>query len=420
MSNLSVSSYVRAFSVPDHTHLEHALANYKNSTAARLAKIIVSVFSLGLGYCIMRLIEEQANIKPKIHEFYRNAPQIHATLLNALKQNKTEATVYFDDGSQITFFECDSGVMLSCPDSQETGTITAITIEDIVLQLQDNFEDSPEHYSLPHDYAKHIKAAVTHEKNVYPGVLDQAVINNQGKSNSRVHFSMPDTSAPLQSRPCNQSKVNGNEEHLTEDAITPKHKIFYGIRRYLDAKFSLFSDKYHNEIKHCDTCRSTENHVSSLLLRLTNNGDVLVITFSNGKHSSLVLRHNDKLHFLSRTHIKYHNDINQDCHQRLKREMLFYNDALTDHIKQKENVFLIKNMDTDVMLKRWGKSGSFNRVFNNCSSAARDILLAGSKLSLQDRKRLKNNRSLQMPANTGKLAEEIAILKSIKMASIEK
>ncbi|MGL5799862.1 MAG: pentapeptide repeat-containing protein, partial [Plesiomonas sp.] len=205
--------------------------------------------------------------------------------------------------------------------------------------------------------------------------------------------------------------VDHCEEMTPEYIILHENRILYGVRRYLSSKFSLFTDKYRNEIESKQLSIDFLQHIHRLLLKLTRNGDVMVITFSNAEHSSIVLRHDDNNYLLSRTSRRYITAVNEKCYERLAKEMLFYNDNLCSEGSDIENFFLISNMDTKIMLDSWGKSGRFNFLFNNCSSAARDVLLAGSKLNNRCRKRLKNNRVLQMPANTGRLAKEIAALK---------
>ncbi|PXX50929.1 hypothetical protein SAMN05660489_06350 [Pseudomonas sp. LAMO17WK12:I10] len=105
MSITSLQSYARSFNADANSDIKGAAGNYENSVAAKLAKGIVGVLTLGIGYGIIRLIEEFSNVRPKIHEFCANAPGIHDALASAIinKENTVQATLI--DGRKITFTE---------------------------------------------------------------------------------------------------------------------------------------------------------------------------------------------------------------------------------------------------------------------------------------------------------------------------
>ncbi|EGM6571852.1 effector protein steA, partial [Salmonella enterica] len=67
----SAKTYARAFTA--NTQLHEAAGNYENKLATKIAKGIVGVLTLGIGYGIIRLIENYCNVRDKINDYCANA-----------------------------------------------------------------------------------------------------------------------------------------------------------------------------------------------------------------------------------------------------------------------------------------------------------------------------------------------------------
>ncbi|ENV4243027.1 hypothetical protein ACFJ96_003795 [Salmonella enterica] len=71
----SAKTYARAFTA--NTQLHEAAGNYENKLATKIAKGIVGALTLGIGYGIIRLIENYCNVRDKINDYCANAENIH-------------------------------------------------------------------------------------------------------------------------------------------------------------------------------------------------------------------------------------------------------------------------------------------------------------------------------------------------------
>lgn len=190
----------------------------------------------------------------------------------------------------------------------------------------------------------------------------------------------------------------------------PEKKWFYGIIRLMGSVVFRLNNHYRHSVNRFSG-PALDNHVSSLLSALKNDGDVMVLTFANGFHSAIALRHHGQTYYLS--------SIQEDptllytgvgCHTRLKNEIKTYDDSLTDLTPvSSDNIIYLKKMNTQAMLEKWKAGlGEYDILFNNCSSTIRYVLLKGAGVEPKDLKSFQHNCILQLPENTACLAREIA------------
>lgn len=151
---ISSSTFARAFSVST-TNMRDAVGNYENSTSSKIAKGFIGILTLGIGYGVIRLIEEFANIKPKIDDYCANAQGIYDALSTAVAKAHDRVTVKLINGREITFTEKNNmeaggerNVVIF--DGMHTEVIKG-TLQDICLKWEKEFDDAPGYYHISED-----------------------------------------------------------------------------------------------------------------------------------------------------------------------------------------------------------------------------------------------------------------------------
>ncbi|EBA3345232.1 effector protein steA, partial [Salmonella enterica] len=87
----SAQTYARAFTA--NTQLHEAAGNYENKLATKIAKGIVGVLTLGIGYGLIRLIENCYNVRNKINDYCANAENIYNGIAVAIATGNNVAEI---------------------------------------------------------------------------------------------------------------------------------------------------------------------------------------------------------------------------------------------------------------------------------------------------------------------------------------
>ncbi|MFM5540450.1 hypothetical protein ACET8U_22735 [Aeromonas veronii] len=194
MSNTSVNTYARAFSA--HERISDAAGNYKNTMPTKIAKIVIGVLTIGIGYGIMHLIEKLSSRDPKVREFCQNAVNIHTDLSEAVALGRSSASVNLPSGQIICFEETKemkAGKMEPVVKISfgEHDVNVAGTMKDIVKRIEGDFNSAPGIYHLENGYlslankeCNKIKRTVN-EKNSFLLKQEIAAADNLGKAINR-------------------------------------------------------------------------------------------------------------------------------------------------------------------------------------------------------------------------------------------
>ncbi|HCC0888461.1 TPA: hypothetical protein M4K80_001957 [Salmonella enterica] len=149
----SASTYARAFKA--ETNLCHAAGNYENKWATKLAKGLVGLLTLGIGYGIIRLIEYYHNVVPKIEEYRANAETIYNRLARAVVTGEQGVRVKFDETRFLqleqVFDEDSHDPYVRISDRQHVEFVKG-TFEDILIKLSADFEAAPGIYDVSDNY----------------------------------------------------------------------------------------------------------------------------------------------------------------------------------------------------------------------------------------------------------------------------
>lgn len=149
----SAQTYARAFTAD--TRLHEAAGNYENKFSTKLAKGIVGVLTLGIGYGIIRLIENCCNVRNKIDDYCANAENIHNGLAAAIVTQNTTAEIKLRDNRILTLEQMpegyDTAPSVRISDGEHTEIIPG-TFKDICIKLGRDFESAPGLYHLSNDY----------------------------------------------------------------------------------------------------------------------------------------------------------------------------------------------------------------------------------------------------------------------------
>ncbi|VVE85811.1 hypothetical protein [Pandoraea sputorum] len=155
MDHLSVNTFVRAFSAaagPETAlNLGKAAGDYDNTTCTKIAKGVVGVLTLGIGYGIIWLIEHFGNVSPKIDEFRQAASDLYRELECEHKriQGGEVHAVSIKAGSKtVTFCETASGVEIT--DGTRLGLLRGATLASVKTKLFKDFADNAAAYGRFH------------------------------------------------------------------------------------------------------------------------------------------------------------------------------------------------------------------------------------------------------------------------------
>ena len=197
-----------------------------------------------------------------------------------------------------------------------------------------------------------------------------------------------------------------------------KKAIFEGIRAwYRTIKESDSTDTLYILERSEPSIRASE-----LFNMCNKKGNTVLLTFKGSLHSSLIVFDSKarKAIYLSFGGYGFENE--SGSIDDLIGDMEQFEDLIDS-----QNIVILENMNCEAILAEWDKVAKsvFNSITNNCSEAAKKLLLCGAKDFLHKKKKLKNNCFMQMPFNTHKLALEIKILlennkKMKKQSSINK
>lgn len=149
MPMTSAGTYARVLKA--ETNLSHAAGNYENKLATKLAKGIVGVFTLGIGYGIIRLVEHYCNVRPKVAEYCANAEGIHASLMAASALHKKSVECHLQSGGILRLEEIAAGPdgepAVRISDNHHTEVVPG-TFREFCLKLEQEFEAAPALYAL--------------------------------------------------------------------------------------------------------------------------------------------------------------------------------------------------------------------------------------------------------------------------------
>ncbi|ECC8923125.1 hypothetical protein DUQ00_09240 [Salmonella bongori] len=153
MPMTSAGTYARVLKA--ETNLSHAAGNYENKLATKLAKGIVGVFTLGIGYGIIRLVEHYCNVRPKVAEYCANAEGIHASLMAASALHKKSVECHLQSGGILRLEEIAAGPdgepAVRISDNHHTEEVPG-TFRELCLKLEQEFETAPALYALGEGY----------------------------------------------------------------------------------------------------------------------------------------------------------------------------------------------------------------------------------------------------------------------------
>ncbi len=144
MPNTSFNTYARAFTATKN--IKDAAGNYENTTGTKIAKTLVGILTLGIGYGVMRLIEEFAFVKPKVHEFCDNACRIFNALEDSKNEGKSRISVETVDGNIITLEKTGEGVTITDANGNSS-TCKDETFQSIKEKIEKDFVENPGFYS---------------------------------------------------------------------------------------------------------------------------------------------------------------------------------------------------------------------------------------------------------------------------------
>ncbi|EGU5881318.1 hypothetical protein HBY09_000409 [Salmonella enterica] len=149
----SAKTYARAFTA--NTQLHEAAGNYENKLATKIAKGIVGALTLGIGYGIIRLIENYCNVRDKINDYCANAENIHNGIAVAIVTGNNVAEIKLQDNRILTLEQInhehvsESSVRIS--DGEHTEEIPG-TFSDICMKLGQEFNNAPGLYNISSQY----------------------------------------------------------------------------------------------------------------------------------------------------------------------------------------------------------------------------------------------------------------------------
>lgn len=148
----SIGTYARAFQA--QTNLALSAGHYDNSTAAKIAKGVVGILTLGIGYGVICLIEHFKNVRPKIDEYCDNAKIIANALSEAIEDNKQSVTVKLKDGQELTIQHYSGAVTLIDQKGQQE-ILVGLDFEQLHDKIQHDIRDNPGLYrtELPRELA---------------------------------------------------------------------------------------------------------------------------------------------------------------------------------------------------------------------------------------------------------------------------
>lgn len=151
MSHLSVRTFARALSVPRDArapiNLGEAAGDYENTVCTEVAKGVVGVLTVGVGYLLIRALEECLNVRPKIREFRQAASALYDEIKRAPKQLGERARVSIQVGHKtMTFDEHPDGVAIS-GDAKIWCFLQGETLTSIKDKIGQDFRDNPAAYA---------------------------------------------------------------------------------------------------------------------------------------------------------------------------------------------------------------------------------------------------------------------------------
>ncbi|ECG1192050.1 hypothetical protein FPE49_000609 [Salmonella bongori] len=153
MPMTSAGTYARVLKA--EMNLSHAAGNYENKLATKLAKGIVGVLTLGVGFGIIRLVEHYCNVRPKVAEYCANAEGIHASLMTASALHKKSVECHLQSGGILRLEEIAAGPdgepAVRISDNHHTEVVPG-TFRELCLKLEQEFETAPALYALGEGY----------------------------------------------------------------------------------------------------------------------------------------------------------------------------------------------------------------------------------------------------------------------------
>ncbi len=258
-------------------------------------------------------------------------------------------------------------------------------------------------------YSPSVKASVADQK---AGALDNGVTNVQSGKAKYPSLSKRFKRA-IQQLFTNKPALTERNIKASSDVV--QHKILRGVRVWLS---SMSNDKHGfkptsndgTALKPEQLEREAFNRAGDLFSECREKGDVILLSFGKGRHSALLVFDDsiNKPKYISFGAPGYCETASRS-EDLLVDDMLAYGDLFGKSSGGSNNIVKLKGMNGRAMIKCWDNNyplSSFNPLWNNCSSATRDVLLAGAKGKIEANQ-LKHNRHWQMPANTHALALEI-------------
>lgn len=165
----SASTYLRAFSA--NSDIKDAVGGCQHTTSQKLARIIISVLTLGLGYGVLKLMDANTS-RNNIEQFCDCAPRIHNELSDAVLRNESSVTINFSEEQKITFSQIlnvtTGKIMVMIFDGTHHGTVEG-SLESICSKLENDFYSYPGCYRIDgkeHKSLSERKAAKTGLENV--------------------------------------------------------------------------------------------------------------------------------------------------------------------------------------------------------------------------------------------------------------
>jgi len=145
MNHTSLKTYERAFTADEG--IKNAAGNYENKVLTKIAKAFIGVITLGIGYGVIRLIEERVVTRPKISEFCDNAKLIYRALV---ENEGAKCRVVMTNGEAIILSEehdtNGNATVKIKNDNGDSTTLPGKSFASIIANLEKDSEDNFGYY----------------------------------------------------------------------------------------------------------------------------------------------------------------------------------------------------------------------------------------------------------------------------------
>ena len=144
MCATSINTFCRAFSVPPGGNIAKAAGNYTNTACTKNTKIILGLLSFGLLYGLAVLIEQFANVRPKIKEF----AGLNCALYNAVVDRAPDSNfVSIPIGNNKNLYFYENNGMIHIDDGVNAKELPFRTFDELLYKIHQDAIENPDIYS---------------------------------------------------------------------------------------------------------------------------------------------------------------------------------------------------------------------------------------------------------------------------------